>query len=43
LQEEFWVFIFGPLDGGMKLTTTEEWPVDKLKEVPNLYQYGKRD
>lgn len=31
------------MDGGMRLATTEEWPAEKLKEVPNMFQYGKRD
>jgi len=42
-KEEFWVLVFGPLDGGMKMATTENFPTEKLKEVPNFFQYGKRD
>ena len=42
-KEEFWVFVFGPMEGGMRLATTENFPTEKLKEVPNLFMYGKRD
>lgn len=37
------MFIFSKLDGGQKLSTTEEWPYEKVKAVPNIFMYGKRD
>jgi len=42
-KDENWAIIFSPLDGGMKLATTEEWPNEKLKEIKDLFCYGKRD
>lgn len=42
-KDENWAIIFSPLDGGMKLATTEDWPNEKFKEIPNLFCYGKRD
>lgn len=40
--EEFWVFVMSPVAGGQSLTTTEEFPVEKVQTLENLYFYGKR-
>jgi hypothetical protein len=42
-KEEYWVIITGPVTGGQSLSTTEEFPFEKVSELENLYQYGKRD
>lgn len=31
-----------PVSGGQSLVTTEEFPVEKVQNLPNCYFYGKR-
>jgi hypothetical protein len=41
-ENEFWVYIMSPNPGGQSLFTAEEFPVEKIQNMENVYFYGKR-
>jgi len=42
-DEEYWVIVASPLPGGQSLSTTENYPYDKIKKIENIYLYGVRE
>jgi len=42
-QEDYWVVVVSPLPGGQSLSTSEEFPYDKIKKIENTYLYGVRE
>jgi len=42
-DEEFWVIVVTPLQGGQSMATTETFPYDKIKKLENIYLYGLRE
>jgi len=42
-QEEYWVIVVSPVPGGQTMSTTAEFPYEKIKKIENTYFYGVRE